>query len=150
MIDKSDTGIIRQIEDMEEWLKDKVASMIEAGGLCLVALDGERVAGFNLVSLGEGCIPLIGLRRDLRENEVWSDQITVSKNYRGKGLGSALRYRVFKELKEKGFRKVYGGTQISNLANLNLARKVGFKEIADVQYIKILNKKWVRYKRIKN
>ncbi len=150
VIDKSDTGIIRQIEDMEEWLKGKVASMLEAGGLCLVVLDGEWVVGFNLVSLGEGRIPLIGLRRDLRENEVWSDQITVSKNYRGKGLGSALRYRIFKELKERGIGKIYGGTQISNLASLNLARKVGFKEIADVQYLKILNKKKLRFKRIKN
>ncbi|GMT46717.1 MAG: hypothetical protein IEMM0007_0283 [bacterium] len=150
IIDKSDTGIIRQIEDMEEWLKGKVASRLEAVGLCLVALDGERVAGFNLVSLGEGRIPLIGLRRDLRENEVWSDQITVSKNYRGKGLGSTLRYRIFKELKKRGVRRIYGGTQISNLASLNLARKVGFKEIADVQYLKILNKKRLRFKRVRN
>ena len=93
---------------MEEWLKGKVASRLEAVGLCLVALDGERVAGFNLVSLGEGRIPLIGLRRDLRENEVWSDQITVSKNYRDKGLGSTLRYRIFKELKKRGVRRIYG------------------------------------------
>ncbi len=150
MIDKSDAGIIMQVEDMEEWLKGKVASMLENRGLCLVALDGERVAGFNLVSLGEGCIPLIGLRRTLRENEAWSDQITVNKNYRGKGLGSALRYGIFKELKKRGIRKVYGGTQISNLASLNLARKAGFREIADIQYIKILNKRSLRYKRVRN
>jgi len=150
IIDENDTSIIRQIEDIEEWLKGKVASRLEAGGLCLVALDGEGVVGFNLVSLRAGCIPLIGLRRDLRENEVWSDQITVSKNYRGKGLGSALRYRIFKELKERGIKRIYGGTQISNLASLNLARKVGFKEIADVQYCKILNKRSLRFKRIKN
>ena len=150
IIDKSDTGIIRQIEDMEEWLKGKVASLLETGGLCLVALDGEKVAGFNLVSLAEGYIPLIGLRKDLRENEAWSDQITVSKNYRGKGLGSALRYRIFKELKKRGIERIYGGTQISNLASLNLARKVGFKEIADVQYLKILNKKRLHFKRVRN
>jgi len=150
VLDKSDTGIIRQIEDMEEWLKGKVTSMLEAGGLCLVALDGQRVAGFNLVSLKEGCIPLIGMKRDLRENEVWSDQITVNKNYRGKGLGSALRYRIFKELRERGIRKIYGGTQISNLASLNLARKVGFKEIADIQYIKTFNKRSLRFKRVRN
>ncbi len=148
VIDRSDTGIIRQIEDMEEWLKGRVASMLEDGGLCLVALDGESVAGFNLVSLGKGYIPLIGLRRTLRENEAWSDQITVNKNYRCIGVGTALRYRIFKELQKRGIRKIYGGAQTSNPASLNLARKVGFKEIADIQYLKIFNKKRLRYKRV--
>jgi GNAT superfamily N-acetyltransferase len=150
VIGKSDTGIIRQIEAMEEWLEGKVASMLEDGGFCVVALDGERVAGFNLLSLGVGDIPLIGLRRTLRENKVWSNQITVDKNYRRKGVGTALRYRVFAELKKREISKIYGGTQLYNLASLNLARKIGFKEIVDVQYLKVFNIKRLRYKRVRN
>jgi len=150
VIGKSDAGIISQIEDMEEWLEGKVASMLEDGGLCVVALDGERVAGFNLLSPGKGSIPLIGLRRTLRENKVWSNQITVDKNYRRKGVGTALRYRVFEELKKREISKIYGGTQMSNLASLNLARKVGFKEIVDVQYLKVFNIKRLRYKRVRH
>lgn len=150
VIDKSDIGIIRQIEDMEEWLEGKVVSMLKAGGFCMVALDGKRVAGFNLISLGVGDIPLIGMRRILRDNKVWSVQITVNKNYRRKGVGTALRYRVFEELKKREISKIYGGTQLSNHASLNLARKIGFKEIVDIQYLKVFNIKRLRYKRVRN
>ena len=149
IINKNDTSIIKQIEDMEEWLQGKVNSMLEDGDLCLVALDGEKVAGFNLVSFGEVFIPLINHTRKLRHKEAWSSQITVNKNYRRKGLGTALRHRIIEKLKKRGIEKLYGGTLIANEPNLKLSRKVGFKEIIDVQYLKILNKENLRYIRVK-
>lgn len=149
-VDKKEISIIEQIEGMEEWLQGEVASMLENGRLCIAALDKERVAGFNLVSFDEGYIPLIGLKKKLREKEAWSVQITVNKDYRGKGLGEAIRYRIFKELKKRGIKKLYGGAQISNKASLKLAKKTGSKEITDVEYLKFFNTKRLNYKRIKN
>jgi GNAT superfamily N-acetyltransferase len=150
VITANDDAIIRQIEGMEEWLRGRVSAMIASSGICLVALDQGIVAGFNLVSFDEGCLLLVDFSRKLKKNEAWSQQITVKRDYRGRGLATALRYRVIEELQGRGFARLYGGSQISNEAGLGLARKVGFREIADLRYRRFFFNKEVRYRRIKN
>ena len=106
-IDHDDTILIEQIENMEEWLKGKVRILLQSSYLCMVALDGEKVAGFNIITLDKGRLPLIAFSKKLRDHEAWSVQITVNKNYRGKGLATELRYRVFNELKKMGLKTFY-------------------------------------------
>jgi len=48
---------------------------------------------------------------------------------------------MFDELKKRRFVKFYGGTLSNNKANLQLSRKVGFKEIADIRYSQCFTKK---------
>ena len=135
--------LINQIEKMEEWLSGKIALKLKKGNVCLVALDEGKVAGFNLVNFGEVFIPLIKMKKFFNKNEAWSEQITVSKDYRGKGLATDLRYMVFNELKNKGIKRFYGGTLIDNQANLKLTRKVGLQELVDIHYFKLFFfKKW--------
>lgn len=143
-----DDLLIDQIEAMEEWLCGKVRGKLGNGSMCLVALDGDRVAGFNLVSFGEVDMPLVNMTRWFRENEAWSEQITVNKNYRGKGLAGTLRLTVFGILKERGVTRFYGGTLPLNIANRKLSKKVGFEEIADIRYRRVLGNKSWEYKRL--
>ena len=140
--------IIQQIEGMEEWLRGRVESMLEQGGICLAAMDNGKVAGFNLVSFGEIYMPLVKKKRRFRASEAWSTQITVRKAYRGKSLGMTLRLRMFDELRGRGIRKFYGGTLPENKANLRLTRKVGFREIFEIEYRSILTSKSWKYFRI--
>jgi hypothetical protein len=79
---------------MEEWLEGRLASKLAKGSLCLVAMDGNIVAGFNLVGFGEVHMPLVNGKRIFRNGSAWSEQITVNTKYRGKGLGSELRYHL--------------------------------------------------------
>ncbi|MGZ9148331.1 MAG: N-acetyltransferase family protein [Candidatus Deferrimicrobiaceae bacterium] len=150
VIASSDTDCILQIEAMEEWLEGSLASKLAKGSLCLVAMDGNVVAGFNLVGFGEVHMPLVNGKRNFRNGSAWSEQITVNNKYRGKGLGSELRYRMFEELKRQGYKKFYGGTRSNNQANLKLTRKVGFKEIADIRYMKLLTMERWRLERVRN
>jgi len=150
LIAPSDTDWILRIEALEEWLEGRLASKLAKGNLCLVAMDGNVVAGFNLVGFGEVHMPLVNGKRNFRNGSAWSEQITVNNKYRGKGLGSELRYRMFAELKRQGYKKFYGGTRSDNQANLKLTRKVGFKEIADIQYVKLLTRERWRLKRVRN
>ena len=136
IISAADAGAIEQIELLEEWLCGCVADKLQNGSLCLVAFDGPVVAGFNLVDLHQGELPLVHYYKKLHPYQAWSEQITVHPDYRGKRLASSLRVRMFELLKERGIRKFYGGAQISNTASLKLARSIGFVEIADVQYLK--------------
>lgn len=147
-IDENDAACIRQIEHMEEWLEGTVSKKLRNGGLCLVAMDKENLAGFNIVAFGTVYMTLVKKYKVFRAGEAWSEQITVNNRYRGKGLGSELRFRMFAELKARGTRKFYGGTLSNNEANLKLTRKVGFKEIADIEYVSILNFRRRRTRRV--
>jgi GNAT superfamily N-acetyltransferase len=149
-INASDTQLISQIEKMEEWLSGEILLKLKKGGVCFVALDGDKVAGFNLINFGEVFIPLIKMKKIFKKDEAWSEQITVNKDYRGRGLATQLRFRVFIELKKKGIKRFYGGTLIDNEPNLKLTRKVGFQQLVDVHFSKLfLFKKW-KYEAIRS
>jgi RimJ/RimL family protein N-acetyltransferase len=150
LINAEDTDAISQIENMEEWLQGKLLGIL-SHGLCVVAFDGHRVIGFNLVAFHDVYIPLINMNKCFRPHQAWSEQITVSKTHRKKDLASALRYRVFSELQKRGIRTFYGGTLVSNIPSQRLAAKVGFQTIADVRYLKIMNRErrlWIRIKHV--
>jgi GNAT superfamily N-acetyltransferase len=117
--------------------------------LCIAAFDEGELAGYNLVSLGTVYMPLVKLGRRFRHDEAWSEQIAVVKDFRKKGLGANLRYRIFRELRERGVRMFYGGALAGNLASLKLARRVGFKEFVDIRYTRILGWTGRRYERLK-
>ena len=149
-INKNDAEIIKQIEGGEEWLHNKLIDKLNKDCICLVALNDKKVVGFLLANLNEFYIPLIYFKRSLRSNECYGDQITVDKIYRGTGLASSLRIRMFKELRIRGIKKLYGGTLISNIATRKSANKFGYKYLADASYLKFLMFKCVRLRRIRN
>lgn len=143
-----DHQLFDQIIGMEEWLSPQLKTNLDSDGLCLVALDDDTVAGFNLINYGRIHLPTVNYRRNLRENAAFSEQITVNRAYRGKGLGTQMRLEVFRILSEQGFRYLYGGTDIENTANLALCSKVGLTEIADVHFQKVLWKHKTTVRRV--
>jgi GNAT superfamily N-acetyltransferase len=149
LLTNQNVDMIAQIEKIAEWLRGKLADDIAAGQLCLVALDGDEVAGFNLINFDHATLLLVNLTKKLRPGLAWSEHIAVQNEFRKTGLGSQLRFRIFQELKKRGIRRLYGGTLQSNIASLSLARSVGFTEIADIYYRKFFSfKKW-RYQRVR-
>ena len=135
--------MIAQVENIAEWLRGRLTETIAAGQMCLVALDGDEVAGFNLINFDHATLVLVNLKKKLRRGFAWSEHIAVKKEFRKSGLGSQLRFRIFQELKRRGIRRLFGGTLRSNTASLSLARSVGFKEIGDIHYRKFFSiEKW--------
>jgi GNAT superfamily N-acetyltransferase len=144
-----DGALIAQIENIAEWMRGRLKTALAEGQICLVALDGDQVAGFNLINLTQATLILVNLQKKLRKGTAWSEHIAVKKEYRKLGLGSQLRFRIFHELQKRGIRRLYGGTLRSNTASLNLTRAVGFKEISDIHYRKFFSiEKW-RYQRVR-
>jgi len=141
--------MIADVEDIAEWIRGQLRDKIAAGQLCMVALDGDKIAGFNLINFRQATLILVNLQRKLRPGDAWSEHIAVKKEFRRTGLGSQLRYRIFEELRKRGFRRLYGGTLCSNTASLRLTRSVGFKQIADIQYRKFFSIERWRYKRFR-
>jgi GNAT superfamily N-acetyltransferase len=138
-----DVEMIAQVENIAEWLRGRLTNAIANGQVCLVALDADEVAGFNLINFDHATLVLVNLKKKLRRGFAWSEHIAVKKKFRKSGLGSQLRFRIFQELKRRGVRRFYGGTLRSNTASLNLARSVGFKEIGDIHYRKFFSiEKW--------
>jgi RimJ/RimL family protein N-acetyltransferase len=149
LIGPDDAEVIGQIETLEDWLQGSIERRLRGGAICLAAAEGGKVAGFNLVSFGRVRVPLIGVERSFGRNSAWSEQITVNPEFRGRGIASELRYRIFTELKSRGVERFYGGALALNTASLKLARKVGFREIVEVRYRKALGLRSRRYARLK-
>lgn len=141
LVSYKDKNDIRQIEKIAEWMKGNLCEKLKKGGLCLVARNGRQVIGFNLIAFGKVKIPLLMIEKLFDDSEAWSEQISVHKAYRKKGLASELRYRIFEVLKERGIARLYGGALQDNTASLRLAEKVGFKEVTEVSLVKTLGKK---------
>lgn len=135
--------IIQEIESLEEWLSGKVKDQLNNGNICIIALDGENLAGFNMIGFGKVYVPLIETYWHTESDAAWSEQITVKRAYRGKGLGKAIRNAAFKELRKIGIEWLYGGTLLDNVPSLKLSRSLGFKEQFDVHFYKIFGiKRW--------
>ena len=145
----NNTEIIEQIENVEEWLQGQLVSNL-THGLCIAIIDGHDVVGFNLIAFKKAFIPLLNIRKRLSPDQAWSDQITIKKRYRNKGLAISLRHHVFEELYKRGIRRFYGGALTSNIASLKLAQKVGFRPFVNVHYLKIMNREYHIYRRIKH
>ncbi len=148
-VEAGEQSVIRQIERMEDWLHNRLDGRLCAGGLCLAALDGARVVGFNLVAFGSIEVPVIRGAWYFRPGTAWSEQITVRPAWRSKGVAAELRYRMFEALRRCGVRRFYGGTLATNRASRRLARKVGFREIIDVRYCNILGMPTWSYMRVR-
>ncbi|MDP2646893.1 MAG: GNAT family N-acetyltransferase [Desulfobacterales bacterium] len=146
LITPTDQSIIEKIENLEEWLVNRVKDKMNKGHICMAVLDNNKVAGFNIIALDKVEIPLLRQVRHLKEDEAWSDQITIAKEYRRIGLGTKLRYEIFGELKKRNIKKLFGGTLINNTASLGLAKQAGFQEVADIHFIKLFGiKRWKEY-----
>lgn len=143
LLDEEEESSIAQIEASEEWLKDQIKQRLASGSLCLVAEEGDRIAGFNLVSFGKVYMPLVNYWRTFLANEAWSEQITVLPDFRRCGLGAALRMHVFQELRKRGIMYFYGGTLPSNTGNRKLSKRVGFRETSLIRYYRLLSiRRW--------
>jgi len=147
-LESADQACIRQVEQNSEWLSGTVKDRLTAGALCIVALDGEQLAGFNLVSFGEIYMPLVHLQRRFRSDEAWSEQIATVKTSRRKGLAAQLRYRVFEELRRRGIRTFYGAALHDNLPSLKLAQRVGFHQFVEIRYTRLFTRRKWRYVRL--
>jgi len=143
LVDGQDTDGIQQIEANAEWLRGTVRARIEDGACCVAAFVGRALAGFNLVSFGRVHMPLVEVTRTFRPDEAWSEQISTVRAFRKKGLASQLRFRMFEQLRARGVKRFYGGARIDNEASLALARRVGFREFAEIRFTRVVRaKRW--------
>lgn len=147
LLNPDDDHTIDQIENGAEWLQGQFRARLADGAVCVVASRGRQLAGFNLVTPGQVYIPLLKLTRTFRPGTAWSEHIAVGRDFRGQGVATELRRRIFQELQSRGINKLYGGTLQSNIRALGLARKLGFRELADVTYTNVLGRQSWTYRR---
>lgn len=138
LIRHDEKSLIDQIERMEEWLSGSLSEKLLNNCLCMVVLDGDSVIGFNYAAIGKGEIPLLKLRVITGPTQAWSEQITISSDYRRQGLASALRNHFYKELRAKGITTLYGHRQEFNIASKQAARKYTLDVMLRVEYKRIL------------
>jgi len=140
-VESKDTYLINQIEGMEEWLTGTLEASLGNKKLCIAAIENEKVKGFCLISLGEIYLPLLYLKVLLKNDQAFSEQLTVHKQYRRKGIGTEIRSMAYMELKKRGMNTIYSSTTIDKIASIKSIEKVGGKRIGQLIYKKIFQSK---------
>ena len=147
-IKPDDIKYISCIENIAEWLYGNLKNMLENGSYCLAVFDSTKLIAFNLISFGDVYIPLIHYYKKFNNNSAWSEHIWVNKIHRNMDIATQLRMKVFSVLSKKGIKQLYGGCLLCNKVSLKLAQKLDFENIADIEYVRILNlRKW-KFRRI--
>jgi len=146
---REDIKIIKQIEDMEEWLQNRIIAKLNSNCICLAAIEKNTVVGFLIANLNELSIPWINFKKKLRTNECYGEQININKKFRGIGLASTLRLRVFEELRKRGITKFYVGIPIWNKIIRKSVINFGFTYITDISYLRVITCEGLRLKRSK-
>jgi GNAT superfamily N-acetyltransferase len=136
-VKEDDVNIIRQIEDMEEWLHNRIIDKLNNNCICLAAIENDTVAGFLIANPKELNIPWMKYKKSLRGNECYGEQITINKQYRKMGLATSLRLKVFDEIAKRGITKFYVGIPTWNRIIRKSVNKFGFTYLADISYLRV-------------
>ena len=100
----------------EAWSEKSVASELSnALSLWLVALDGDRVAGY------------VGSQTVMDESDMMN--VAVSPDYRRQGIGEKLVLALAQALKEKGSHCLTLEVRASNAPAIGLYEKLGFQQV---------------------
>ena len=123
IITKMDASHVTQVAALEKlcfsdpWSENSVASELNNPlALWLVALDGERLAGY------------VGSQTVMDESDMMN--LAVHPDYRCQGIGSRLVDELIKELKKIGSQRLTLEVRVSNEPAKRLYDELGFSEIA--------------------
>jgi GNAT superfamily N-acetyltransferase len=148
LLEPKDSDFIDQIEVIAEYLKGKLKAKLSTNGICMAVIEQNRVVGFNLASAGEVYLPFLKARVITDTDEAWSEQITIHKDHRKKGLGGALRNRFYAELRKKGFKALYGHREKFNIASERSAKEYTSRLLVKAEYLKIITFEILRYSKL--
>ena len=123
MITNMTADHVSQVAELEKlcfsdpWSENSVASELNNPlSLWLVALDGERLAGY------------VGSQTVMDESDMMN--LAVHPDYRCQGIGSRLVDELIKELKKKGSQRLTREVRVSNEPAKRLYDELGLSEIA--------------------
>ena len=113
---------VAQIAELEKicfndpWSENSIASELDNRlSLWLVAMDGEKVAGY------------VGSQSVLGETDMMN--IAVHPDYRRQGIGERLVVQLVDALKAKGNHSLMLEVRVSNVPARNLYEKLGFQQV---------------------
>ena len=142
LLNERDNLFIETIEEKAEWLKGKLEYFLKTEQkICMAVFDKEKLIGFYLAGFEKVYIPLLSIQVILKDNEAWGEEIMIDKKYRGRGLASVLKKKIYRVLQDRGIKSLYGCIRQNNAASLKSACKFNLKRSLYVQLFKIMQSK---------
>jgi GNAT superfamily N-acetyltransferase len=140
LIGGRDHFFINKIEKMAEWLEGKLGpSLLTDKRICMAIFDKEKIIGFYLAGFEKVVLPKLSIEMILKDDEVWGEEIMIDREYRGKGLATVLKKRIYKEFQTRGINSLYGHVGLYNKASLKSAGKFHLSKIFYTRFLKIFN-----------
>lgn len=120
---------------------------LDAGCICVGILHRNKLAAFSWANLQECTFE--GSRFALKANEAYLFDAFTMLDYRGRGLASRARYKVYTELEKLGRTRYYSITDCFNKPSLRFKQKLGAEKVWLGLLVKLFNRRTftVRLKR---
>lgn len=65
-------------------------------------------------------------QNQIEPNSIESLYLTISPNYRGKGMGKTIQQGLFAAVREAGYKRIVGSVEVTNEASLKMCLSNGF------------------------
>ncbi len=111
--------------------------ILEYSDLCAVAKFNGVIAHWTQIAFNSVYTAEIDKDIFVSSKSAYLYGIYTSKDFRRKGLASAVTQKTFAYLSDKGIRRIYMAVDPHNHSMLRIAAKAGFKEIGRITVIKM-------------
>ena len=114
------------------------------GRYCLLALDGERLAGYNWTTVRVE-FEVDNLKMSLHQGDVYGDHSFTFPEYRRRGIQSALHLYRLSYMKEQGYKRIVVLVDKKNTAGLYMIKKFGYEEADLLSFRRVFLKRIYHY-----
>jgi hypothetical protein len=148
MLDDSEvyTSVLLSAEDMKTiaaiplrtFTESDLLNRMNTGCLCVGIFHQEKLAAFSWANLKESTFD--GCRFVLRPNEAYLFDAFTLIEFRGKGLASQARFRVYTELEKHGRTRFYSVTDYFNKPSRRFKEKLGARQLWLGLFVKLFSR----------
>jgi L-amino acid N-acyltransferase YncA len=130
---------LKSIETIERpFTMDEVNHRLETGHMLFIAKKNNKIIGFFWVATNYIEVPYFHASMHLNKEEAVDYNSYMVEEYRGKRINSALKAYAFENLKQKGYKRVFGYIKTTNKSSLRANELVGFRTIGRITAIIIM------------
>jgi ribosomal protein S18 acetylase RimI-like enzyme len=102
--------------------------LIKEGSAEAILAENDELLGFSVLIYGESCPDKLKKYTDL-SSIAYINDVVVSKNHSGKGIGSKLLTECISIAKSRNYKTVYVERHEENLASAGMMAKAGFEVV---------------------
>lgn len=131
-------------------IKKEFSEWIKKGYAFFIAIVDGKIVGYRCSSYGiESISPTFQKIIQLKDNDAWGKDVFVHPSYRGSRISSVLASKTHNCMRDAGYRQLLAYISPDNFTMRSATREMGFKELKEITFYRVLLFKWMKIKTLK-